>query len=60
MLEKLFGVGSFGGFINHLVRCHAILVASLSELDLLYVVWTIAFTFLGCWALVTLALVICF
>jgi hypothetical protein len=31
-LEKLFGVGSFGGSIDHLPHCHAILIIFSNEL----------------------------
>jgi hypothetical protein len=48
MLEILFGVGSFGGSINHLAHHHATLLTSLSKLGLPFVVWTISPTFLGC------------
>jgi hypothetical protein len=57
MLEKLLGVGSFGGSISHLVHHHAILHASSGGLNLLFVVWTIALVFLRCWALIILAFV---
>ncbi len=60
MLEKLFGVGSFGGSINHLVHCQASLLTFLGELGLSFVVQTIALTFLGCWALIIFAFVIHF
>ncbi len=59
MLEKLLGVGSFDGFIGHLVRCQATFLASSGGLNLLFVVRTTTFTFLGCWALIILALVFC-
>jgi hypothetical protein len=45
-LEKLLGVGSFGGFISHLVCCQTTLLASSGGLGFLFVVWTIAFAFL--------------
>jgi len=48
MLEKLLGVGSFGYSIDHLTRCHATLLASSGGFGLLFVVWIIAPTFLGC------------
>ncbi len=34
-LEKLLGVGSYGGYINHLTCHHAILLASSSGFSLL-------------------------
>jgi hypothetical protein len=57
MLEKLLGVGSFGCSIDHLTRRHATLLVSSGGFGLLFVVWIIAPTFLGCWALFTLAFV---
>jgi len=60
MLEKLFGVWSFGGFIGHLTYHYATLPASSSELDLYSMVWTIIPAFLGCWALIILAFFFCF
>ncbi len=59
-LEKLLGVKSFGGIIGHLAYCQAIFVAFSGRLNLLSIVRTIAPTFLGCWALIIPALVICF
>jgi hypothetical protein len=59
-LGKLFGVGFFGGSIGHLAHCQATLPTSLGRIGLHFVVQTIAPTFLGCWALIVLALVICF
>jgi hypothetical protein len=55
-LKKLFGVELFGGSISH----EAILLAFLSEFNLPFVVQIITFAFLGCWALIVLALVIHF
>jgi hypothetical protein len=57
-LEKLLGARSFGGSINHLACGQAILLASSSGLNFLFIVWTIALTFLGCWALIILTFVI--
>ncbi len=57
MLEKLFGAGSFGGSISHLVCHQAILPASLGKFNLPSIVQIVALTFLGCWALNVLALV---
>jgi len=47
-LEMLLGVGSFSGFIDHLVHRHAIFLVSSSGLNFLFVVWAITPTFLGC------------
>jgi hypothetical protein len=52
MLEKLLGAGFFGCFIGHLVHLQTTLLASLDGLNLFFVVWTITFTFLGCWGLI--------
>jgi hypothetical protein len=60
MLKKLFGVGFFGGFIDHLIFYQAIFLVFLGKLNLPFVVWIVVFKFLGCWALIVLALVICF
>jgi len=43
-------VKSFGGYINHLTCCRAIILVFSSGFDLPFVVWIIAPTFLGCWA----------
>jgi len=59
-LEKFLGVGSFGGFIDHLVCHQAILFASLGGLGFLFVVRITTFAFLGRWALITFAFVIHF
>jgi len=56
-LEKLLGVGSFDGFISHLVCGQATSFIFSGEFNLPFVVWTLTFTFLGCWALIALALV---
>jgi hypothetical protein len=50
-LEMLFNVGSFGGFINHIVHRHATFLASSGGLSLPFVVWITTLAFLGCWAL---------
>jgi hypothetical protein len=55
MLDKLLGVGSFGGSIGHLAHHHAIHLASLGGFNIPFVVWIIALVFLRCWALITLA-----
>jgi hypothetical protein len=47
-LEMLLGVGSFGGFINHLVHRQAIFLVSLGGINFLFVVWAITPAFLGC------------
>jgi len=59
-LEKLLGVGFFGGSIGHLAYCQAILLVVLGRIDLYFAVQTIASTFLKRWALIIFALVICF
>jgi hypothetical protein len=55
-LEKLLSARSFGGFISHLAHCHVTLPTSSSRLGLPFIVQTIA-QFLGCWALIVLALI---
>jgi hypothetical protein len=60
MLKKLLGSGSFGTTVGHLAHCQVIFFASSRGLGLLLVVRHAALTFLGCWALITLALVSCF
>jgi hypothetical protein len=37
-LEKLFGAGSFGGYISHLLCRQAIFFASSGKLNLLFIV----------------------
>ncbi len=59
MLEKLFGERSFGGFIDCLAHCQGILFASLSGLDLPFVIQIVAPILLGCWTLIALAIVTC-
>ncbi len=59
-LEKLFGVGSFGGYISYLACRQAIFLVFLGELGLPFVVQIVAPTFLGCWALITFTFVTCF
>ncbi len=59
-LEKLLGVGFFGGSIGHLVCCQATFLVSSGELSLPFMVWTTFLALLGCWALIVLILVICF
>jgi hypothetical protein len=56
-LEKLLGVGSFDGSISHFVRGEATFLISSGRLNLPFMVRTTTFTFLGCWALIALALV---
>jgi hypothetical protein len=56
-LEKLFGVGSFGGSSSQ-PACHqAIFPAFSSGLGFPSIVWIVAFKILGCWALIVLALI---
>jgi hypothetical protein len=59
MLEKLLGVGSFGGSIGHLTYHHAIFLISSNKLNLLFMVQITAPTFLRCWALIVPTLIIC-
>jgi hypothetical protein len=56
-LEKLLGAGSFGGYINHLTHHQAILLAFLGGLSLCFIIRTTTLTFLGCCALIALALI---
>jgi hypothetical protein len=56
-LEKLLGAGSFSDSIGHLVRCQVILLVFSGGFSFPSMVQTIALTFLGCWALIILALV---
>jgi hypothetical protein len=60
MLNKLFGEGSFGGSINHLACHQATFPISSNKFGLLSMVWIVTPTFLGCWALFILPLVIHF
>jgi hypothetical protein len=60
MLEKLLGVGSLGSFIDHLTCHQATPLVSSNTLNFPFIFWTPAFTLLGCWALIVLALVIHF
>jgi hypothetical protein len=53
-------VGSFGRFIGHIARHQCILPTSLGSFNFLFVVLIVAPAFMGCWALIVLALVICF
>jgi hypothetical protein len=50
-------VRSFSGSIDHLIHCHPILLASSSELDFPFMVWIVAPAFLGCWAMIVLAII---
>jgi hypothetical protein len=52
MLEKLLGARSFASSIDHLAHRHTTLLASLGGFNLPFVVWIVAPTFLGCWALI--------
>jgi len=47
-LEMLLGVGSFSGFIDHLVHRQAIFLVFSGGLNFLFVVWAITPTFLEC------------
>jgi hypothetical protein len=60
MLEKLLGVRSFGASIDHLTHHHATFLAFLGKLGLPFMVRTVAFAFLGCWALIVPTFVIHF
>jgi len=60
ILEKLLGVRSFGDFIGHLVHCQAIFLASSNGFDIFFMIWITTPACLGCWALIVLALFICF
>jgi hypothetical protein len=59
-ISKLLGGGSFGGFIGHLVHRQATFHVSSSRIDPISMVRIIAFTFLGCWALIIPTLITCF
>jgi len=54
-LEKLLGVGFYGGYINHLSSCHSSCFFKWVQPP--FVVWIIARTFLGCSALIVPTLV---
>jgi hypothetical protein len=60
MLEKLLGVGSFGGYISHLTHRQTILLTSSGRFDLPLMVQITTPAYLGCWALIVLALIIHF
>jgi hypothetical protein len=60
MLEKLFGARSFNGFINHLTHHRATLPTSFVGFGLPFIIQTTTPAFLGCWALIVLALIIYF
>jgi len=60
ILEKLFGVGSFGGFIGHLAHCQAIFLTFSSGFDIFLMIWITIHACLGCWTLIVLALFIHF
>jgi hypothetical protein len=60
MLKKLLRARSFGGSIDHLIRCQAIVPIFSSELNLPSIVQTSTPTFLGCWTLIIVTLVIHF
>ncbi len=59
-LEKLLGARSFGGSTKHLTHHRYILHVSPGEFNLPSIIRTTPSTFLGCWALVALALITCF
>ncbi len=59
MLKKLLGVGSFATMMGHLACHHVILPISSKGFGLLSMVRFVVLT-LGCWALITHALIICF
>jgi hypothetical protein len=59
-LEKLFGARSFGGSIDHLARHEATLLVSLGGVGFHSIVRSIAPTFLKCWTLIALAIIIHF
>jgi len=56
-LEKLLGVKSFDGYINHLICHQGTPLVSSCKFNLFSIVWTIAPTFLECWALIAPAFV---
>jgi len=60
MLDKLFGVGSFGGFIWHPTHCWAAFPTFSNELGLPFVIWISALAFLGCRALIVSTFITCF
>jgi hypothetical protein len=59
-LEKLLGVGSFGGFISHLTCHQSTLFLFSNKFGLPSRVRTIAFAFLGCKAPISSTFVTCF
>jgi hypothetical protein len=60
MLEKLLDAGSLGGSISRLAHHQTTLPTSLGGLNFPFIVRIATPTFLGYWALITLAFVICF
>jgi hypothetical protein len=57
MLEKLLGVKSFAIMVGHLTCHHVILPISSKGFGLFSMVRFVAPTFLGCWVLITHALI---
>jgi hypothetical protein len=60
MLEKLLGAGSLASMVGHLACHHVVLPISSKGFGLLSMVRFVTPTFLGCWALITHALITCF
>jgi hypothetical protein len=59
-LEKIFCVGSFGGFIGHLAHCQTIFPTFSNGFDIFSMIWITTHGCLGCWTLIVLALFIHF
>jgi hypothetical protein len=57
MLDKLLGVRSFDGSIDHLACHQTTILTSLGRFSFLFVVQIVALTLLGCCALINLALI---
>jgi hypothetical protein len=55
MLEKLLGARSFGDSINHIAYHQTIISIYLGKFSLPSIVWIVALTLFGCWALINLA-----
>jgi hypothetical protein len=56
-LEKLFGVRSFGVSITHLICRQTTFPIFSNRFDFFFIIQTIAFTLLGCWAPINLPFV---
>jgi hypothetical protein len=56
-LEKLLDARSFGGSFDHPTHCYTIFLVFLGQLNFISMVWITTPTFLGCWALIVLALI---